>query len=209
MSPARAPAATLAPSLEGPLEAFLDELRTGRRLSPRTLDAYAHDLRDYAGFAVRRGVADWEGATPTLVDAYFSSLLKRGLASATVARRRSALKGFHAHRAPQRGEAQDPLAGLPPAHGARSSACPAPFVRHAFAGARGGSQSRARAARPRLRGHHRDLHASRPGISARSAPFVPSAPVSGRQGDSNMRSSRTLILGLMMCVFAAPSAGAA
>jgi integrase/recombinase XerD len=112
MSPMRE---ALAPSLEGPMEAFLDELRTGRRLSPRTLDAYAHDLRDYAGFAVKRGIADWESATPTLVDAYFAWLLHRGLGAATVARRRSALKGFHAHRARQTGRGQDPLAELPPA----------------------------------------------------------------------------------------------
>lgn len=119
MSATRGHAATLARSLEGPMEAFLDELRTGRRLSPRTLEAYAHDLRDYAGFAVRRGVADWETATPTFVDAYFASLLRRGLGAATVARRRSALKGFHAHRARQEGRAQDPMAGLPPARGER------------------------------------------------------------------------------------------
>jgi integrase/recombinase XerD len=105
----------IAPGLEGPIEAFLDELRTGRRLSPRTLDAYSRDLKDYVGFAVRRGVGDWEQATGTLVDAYFAWLLKRGLSSATVARRRSALKGFHAHRARQRREGTDPLAELPPA----------------------------------------------------------------------------------------------
>ena len=79
-APARIP-----PDLELPLESFLDELRTGRRLSARTLDAYARDLRDYAAFAVRHGVRVWDQATPTLVDAYFASLLKRGRSSATVA----------------------------------------------------------------------------------------------------------------------------
>jgi site-specific recombinase XerC len=38
-----------------PIEAFLDELRTGRRLSPRTVDAYAHDLADYLAFAAHTG----------------------------------------------------------------------------------------------------------------------------------------------------------
>ena len=117
----------LAPSLEGPMEAFLDELRTGRRLSPRTLDAYAHDLRDYADFAVKRGITDWESATPTLVDAYFAWLLRRGLGTATVARRRSALKGFHAHRARQTGRGQDPLAELPPARRERKLPHALPF----------------------------------------------------------------------------------
>lgn len=106
-------------AMDSPLEAFLDELRTGRRLSPRTLDAYAHDLRDYAGFAARRGIAAWDEATPALADAYFASLMKRGLSGATLARRRSALRGFHAHRARQSPGATDPLAALPPARGER------------------------------------------------------------------------------------------
>ncbi len=111
-TPPRARAAIPA-ALEQPLEAFLDELRTGRRLSPRTLDAYAHDLGDYAGFAARQGLTTWEEASPTFVDAYFAFLLKRGLTGATVARRRSALRGFHAHRARQRPGAADPVLDLP------------------------------------------------------------------------------------------------
>jgi integrase/recombinase XerD len=101
-------------SLERPLEGFLDELRTGRRLSPRTVDAYARDLDDYAQFARARGVDDWGAATATLVDGYLASLWKRGLSAATVARRRSALRGFHAHRARAVGTTADPVAELPP-----------------------------------------------------------------------------------------------
>jgi integrase/recombinase XerD len=100
--------------LERPLEAFLDELRTGRRLSPRTVDAYARDLDDYASFARGQGLRDWDSATTTLVDGYLASLWKRGLSAATVARRRSALRGFHAHRARVAGSAADPVAELPP-----------------------------------------------------------------------------------------------
>ena len=61
-------------ALERPLEGFLDELRTGRRLSPRTVDAYARDLDDHARFARGRGLNDWEAATTTLVDGYLASL---------------------------------------------------------------------------------------------------------------------------------------
>jgi integrase/recombinase XerD len=96
-------------------EAFLDELRTGRRLSPRTVDAYAHDLEEYARFAARQGVSSWEDATTTLVDGYLASLARRGLSAATVARRRSALRGFHAHRGRVTGGGPDPAAELPPA----------------------------------------------------------------------------------------------
>jgi integrase/recombinase XerD len=48
------------------------------------------------------------------VDAYFATLLRRGLAGTTVARRRSALRGFHAYLI-ERGERVDPLTDLPPA----------------------------------------------------------------------------------------------
>jgi integrase/recombinase XerD len=100
-------------ALRGPLETFLDELRTGRRLSPRTVDAYARDLGDYLGFAVRYALHGWLEATPIFVDGYFAALLRRGLSGATVARRRSALRGFHGYLARHGGGAPDPLAQLP------------------------------------------------------------------------------------------------
>ncbi len=108
------PAGRGAPALEAPLEHFLEELRAGRRLSPNTVDAYARDLADYRAFAVRHGLASWAEATPTFLDAYFALLLKRGLAGATVARRRSALRGFHAWLGRlDAGAAEDPLASAP------------------------------------------------------------------------------------------------
>jgi integrase/recombinase XerD len=102
------------PELDGPLEGFLDELRAGRRLSDNTVDAYARDLAEYRGFALRHGLRGWPEATTTFVDAYFAWLLKRGLSAATVARRRSALRGLHAWL--ERGTARlaDPLAEMPP-----------------------------------------------------------------------------------------------
>jgi integrase/recombinase XerD len=112
--PSDAGAATLAPELRGPVEAFLDELRTGRRLSPRTVDAYSRDLADYLGFARRHRLGSWRDATPTFVDGYFATLLRRGLAGGTVARRRSALRGFHGHLARHDATASDPLTQLPP-----------------------------------------------------------------------------------------------
>jgi integrase/recombinase XerD len=95
-------------------EAWLDELLKGRRLSERTLDAYRRDLADYRAFASRHALAGWDEASVTFVDGYFASLMKRGLSGATVARRRSTLRGFHAFLARVSGEAgRDPLALLP------------------------------------------------------------------------------------------------
>lgn len=100
--------------LDGALEAFLDGLRTGRRLSANTLDAYARDLRDYRAFAVQHQLKGWNEAGTVFVDGYFARLLKRGLSSNTVARRRSALRGFHAWLEAQGLGGRDPLADAPP-----------------------------------------------------------------------------------------------
>jgi integrase/recombinase XerD len=112
---ARATRAAVASALRAPVEAFLDELRTGRRLSPRTVDAYARDLADYLVFAGHYALRGWREATPTFVDGYFAGLLRRGLAGSTVARRRSALRGFHGYLVRHGGGTVDPLAQLPPA----------------------------------------------------------------------------------------------
>jgi len=113
--PPRLPRPAVLPALDGPLEGFLDELRGGRRLSDNTVNAYARDLADYRAFALRHGIAGWPEVTSTFVDGYFALLLTRGLSGATVARRRSALRGFHAWLARGTGDAGGPLDELPPA----------------------------------------------------------------------------------------------
>lgn len=114
----RRPRASSSP-LELRVEAFLDELRTGRRLSPHTLDAYSRDLEDYTAFARRHRLSDWSEAGTIFVDAYFASLAKRGLASGTIARRRSSLRGFHAHLSHLDAGGEDPVAHLPAARRGR------------------------------------------------------------------------------------------
>jgi integrase/recombinase XerD len=100
--------------LDGALDAFLDGLRTARRLSANTLDAYSRDLRDYRAFAVQHRLEAWSEAGSVFVDGYFARLLKRGLSSSTVARRRSSLRGFHAWLEAQGQGGRDPLANAPP-----------------------------------------------------------------------------------------------
>ena len=108
--------ATTAPPaarLTAPIEAWLDELRRARRLSPRTLDAYARDLGDYTGFATQHRLAAWDEATLTFIDGYFASLDRRGLSASTVSRRRSTLRGFHGFLARTGQRHDDPIALLP------------------------------------------------------------------------------------------------
>jgi len=102
-----------AATLVAAAEAWLDELRKGRRLSPRTVDAYRRDLDDYHAFARTHRLATWDEATVTFVDGYFASLQRRGLSGATVARRRSTLRGFHAFLARVGQHTNDPVAVLP------------------------------------------------------------------------------------------------
>lgn len=117
MSAAPAKARPAAPrasaSLRPAAEAWLDELQKGRRLGARTLDAYRRDLEDYLGFAGTHRLGAWSEARVTFVDGYFASLQRRGLAGATVARRRSTLRGFHAFLARLGEQPEDPVAVLP------------------------------------------------------------------------------------------------
>ena len=105
---------SMSPRLTAAIDGWLDELRRGRRLSPRTVDAYARDLSDYAGFAGHHRLGGWEEATTTFVDGYFATLERRGLSTATLSRRRSTLRGFHAFLGRVGHATHDPAALLPP-----------------------------------------------------------------------------------------------
>jgi len=104
---------TAVDALDLTIERHLEELRTARRLSPNTLDAYRRDLADYGGFARRHRLSEWRQASQVFLDAYFAWLARRGLAGATVSRRRSALRGFHAFLVRNGERSDDPLADQP------------------------------------------------------------------------------------------------
>ena len=101
-----------ASTLLAPIDGWLDEVRRGRRLSPRTVDAYGRDLYDYALFATRHALTQWAEVTLAFVDGYFASLQVRELSSATVARRRSTLRGFHGFLVRSGVRTDDPVALL-------------------------------------------------------------------------------------------------
>ncbi len=94
------------------IDAWLDELRRVRRVSERTVDAYRRDALDYHAFALAHGLSGWSEAGTTFVDGYFASLLKRGRAGSTAARRRSSLRSFHAFLARMGEHREDPIALL-------------------------------------------------------------------------------------------------
>ncbi len=98
--------------MRGWIEAFLEELRVGRRLSAHTVEGYGRDLTDYLSFVQRNGLRSWPEVSPTLLSAYFASLARRGLAGSTVARRRAALRGLHRYLGRQGAILADPMAQI-------------------------------------------------------------------------------------------------
>jgi integrase/recombinase XerD len=73
------------------VDAFLVELRTGRRLSPNTLEAYGSDLRRFSAFLSGSSVSLDGFRRGDLLD-FLSSL--RGLSSRSVARQISSVRSF-------------------------------------------------------------------------------------------------------------------
>jgi integrase/recombinase XerD len=75
-------------------EAFLEMMAAERAAAAHTLTAYGRDLADAGGFLARRQ-RDFKNALNTDLEAYFSDLAARGLASSTAARRRSAIRQLY------------------------------------------------------------------------------------------------------------------
>jgi len=75
-------------------EAFLEMMAVERGASRHTLDAYRRDLTDYQGFLASRGRTALS-ADVALVRAWLGQLSSAGMASATMARRLSAVRQFH------------------------------------------------------------------------------------------------------------------
>ncbi len=65
-----------------------------RAAAKNTLTAYGKDLADAGGFLASRG-SELATATPEEIEAYFAELGARGMAAATAARRRAAVRQFY------------------------------------------------------------------------------------------------------------------
>jgi integrase/recombinase XerD len=100
-------------ALERAARAWLGDLALLRRVSPRTSAAYRYDLEDYLAFLRARGRSEPAGVAPGDVVDYLLALRRGGAAASTLARRRSALRGFHGHCARAGLAVADPTAALP------------------------------------------------------------------------------------------------
>ena len=88
-------------------EAFLEMMSVERAAARNTLTAYARDLADAAGFLAGRQ-RDLATATAEDIEAYFTALGARGLAPATAARRRAAVRQFYRFVLGEAWRADDP-----------------------------------------------------------------------------------------------------
>jgi integrase/recombinase XerD len=80
--------------MDGKVDAFLEMLVVERGAARNTIQSYANDLSDFAGFAAGRAQAAGDADTETC-QKYMASLHARGLSARTAARRLSALRQFH------------------------------------------------------------------------------------------------------------------
>ena len=89
------------------IEAFLEMIAAERGAAKNTLEAYARDLSDYAAELARMGKTPQNAATGD-VRAYLSLLAKRGLKTASAARKLSAIRQFHRFLAADGHRGDDP-----------------------------------------------------------------------------------------------------
>ena len=89
------------------MDAFLEMMAAERAAAANTLTAYSKDLADAESFLAKRS-ADLAGASAEAIEAYFADLGARGLAPATAARRRAAVRQFYRFVLGERWRADDP-----------------------------------------------------------------------------------------------------
>lgn len=90
---------------------FLDMMAAERGAGPNTLGAYQRDLEDYEGFLATQGTEVARATTGDL-RGWLAALSARGLASASVARKLSAVRQFHRFLYAEGHRGDDPAAVL-------------------------------------------------------------------------------------------------
>jgi integrase/recombinase XerD len=99
------------PRAQRQLDCFLDMLAAERGAAKNTQEAYRRDLTDYIDYLARAQSEPALASTDSLRD-YLSALQTRGMSSATLARRVSALRQFHKFLYVDRHRVDDPAAAL-------------------------------------------------------------------------------------------------
>jgi integrase/recombinase XerC len=91
------------------LAGFLHRLRHERRLSPRTVEAYRHDIGDFLRWRQERAVATPDAQQ---LRSYAAERHRQGLSAKSLQRRLAALRGFFRHLVRAGTLAQNPASGV-------------------------------------------------------------------------------------------------
>ncbi|MCZ8316747.1 site-specific tyrosine recombinase XerD [Phreatobacter sp.] len=97
--------------MAGEVDLFLDMMAAERGAARNTLEAYRRDLEDYDGFLAAAGATAKTVTTATIRD-YLADCRGRGLQTASVARRLSAVRQFHRFLYGEGISTEDPAAVL-------------------------------------------------------------------------------------------------
>src|SRR5258708_13878205 len=105
------------PDLAGAAAAWLQHLAHERRLSPRTIEAYGRDARQYLSFLEKRfgappGIADFTDCAPGDLRAFLAHRRAEGVESRSLQRALSALKSLARHIAREGGESAEALGAV-------------------------------------------------------------------------------------------------
>lgn len=87
--------ACAAPAIDSDIDAFLHHLRTERQLSPRTLEAYAHDLQQLLLFSRERQLSGWRQVTGAQLRHYVAQQHQHGISPRSLQRQLSAIRSFY------------------------------------------------------------------------------------------------------------------
>jgi integrase/recombinase XerD len=93
------------------LDAYLNQLRSVRRLSPNTIESYGRDLRDLAAFAERKKTTV-DALDRKDLEAFVRSLMTAGRSPRSVGRAVATVRGFYRFLAASRVLAGDPAEDL-------------------------------------------------------------------------------------------------
>ncbi len=102
-------APALPATLAAPLDAYLQQLRAERQLSPLTVEAYARDLRE---LAVLSGAPAWDAIAHHDIRRFAAKLHGQGLGPRSIARKLSSWRGLFSYLAGQGMLSANPVDGV-------------------------------------------------------------------------------------------------
>ncbi|MBA6420959.1 tyrosine recombinase XerC [Pseudomonas sp. 5Ae-yellow] len=89
------PGTSEVPAVDHDVDAFLRHLRTERQLSPRTLEAYAHDLQQLGLFRHERKLSSWDQLSSAQLRHYVAQQHQRGISPRSLQRQLSTVRSFY------------------------------------------------------------------------------------------------------------------